>query len=71
MAVTARAICVKKTEFHGADQATFEFGPDYQNGANKEWAAATPSLQVIISVKDRDLFNVGGKVTLTFEPSED
>lgn len=49
--------------------ATLSFAPDYMDGRNKEWAAATPALSLSMTVKGDvgDNFAVGDAFTLTFE----
>ena len=44
------------------------FVPDYTDGRNAEWAAATPSLSLDMNVKTdvADKFEVGKAYTLTF-----
>lgn len=49
--------------------ALLQFAPDYTDGRNKEWAAATPALSLSMTVKGDvgDNFEAGDKFTLTFE----
>jgi hypothetical protein len=57
-----------------ASVAQLGFMVDYADGRNTEWAAATPSLSVQMTVKREiadEHFPLGRAVTLTFEPSED
>lgn len=71
-AITAKIECTNKsTAWEGA--TSLSFGPDYADGRNAEWAAATPSLSVSLTVIDSvaERFEVGGKSTLTFTPSDD
>lgn len=65
--VTAKVMLQTKTESIGYN--TLQFIPDYQDGANKEWATNTPNLQFNMTVKTEiaDKFKVGGKYTVTFE----
>lgn len=53
------------------DQTTLQFGPDYQDGRNQDWAAATPHLQLHMTVNGEvvDFFEPGA-YTLTFEKTE-
>lgn len=69
MAITAKVTCGRKIIFtsDGTGSAAFTFYADYADGRNKEWAAATPTLQLDITVKNGDLFQVGKHYTLTFE----
>lgn len=55
-------------------QVSLAFGPDYDNGANQEWAKYTPSLSVQMIVKDDVLgaqWETGQRVTLVFEADQD
>jgi len=72
MAVTAKVFCSSKT-IHSSTSfgASFKFQVNYSDGRNKEWAQATPSLSLEISVKDSNMFEVGRGYTLTFEPDTD
>lgn len=66
--VTAKITCTWKAP--GESTTQLYFGPDYADGANAEWAAATPSLSLMITVRNEvaDLYATGGKYTLTFTP---
>ena len=71
-AVTAKARVEKRTE--GGDQfVSLTLGPDYNDGRNAEWAYATPSLRVEMTVLASvgDEFEQGKPWTITFTPSED
>lgn len=48
------------------------FSPDYNDGRNKEWAAATPSLYIQMTVREElgDRFELQKAYTLGFEPAE-
>lgn len=68
--VTAKVACTsKQPAWEGA--STLSFGPDYADGRNAEWAAATPALSLSMTVNGdvADAFELGGKYTLSFEPS--
>lgn len=68
--VTAKVTCTAKSEgFEGA--SSLSFSPDYQDGRNAEWAAATPNLSLSMTVIGAvaEHFELGGKYTLSFEPS--
>lgn len=70
--VTAKVKCSSKAPaWEGAARLSFE--PDYQDGRNAEWAAATPHLSLSMTVVDSvaEHFEQGGKYTLTFTPTED
>lgn len=50
-----------------------EFTPDYAEGRNAEWAAATPSGMIRMTIKNQlaaDFFHEGQAITVTFS-SED
>lgn len=49
------------------------FHADYADGRNKEWAAASPSLSLQMTVRPdvAALFEQGGRYTLYFEKDED
>jgi hypothetical protein len=68
MAITAKVICAWKAP--GESSTQLGFGADYADGRNAEWAAATPTLSLNMTVKPEvaDLFTTGGRYTLTFEP---
>lgn len=68
--ITAKVKCNTKKEWYGTPGAAFEFVPDYADGRNKEWASATPTLALNISVKDGEMFEVGKSYTLTFSEGE-
>lgn len=59
----------KKEAYQGS---LLEFAPDYSDGRNAEWAAATPSLSLMMTVKGpvAEQFVQGEKYTLTFSKEE-
>ena len=68
MSITAKVKCSNKQEIsEGA--AIVEFSPDYAQGRNSEWAAATPTLSLRMTLNGAvaDRFIVGKAFTLTFE----
>lgn len=72
--ITAKIQLQSKGEFAGGDgQKLLTFSPDYNDGRNKEWAKYTPGLTLTMSVLDSvaERFELGGKYTLTFEPSDE
>jgi hypothetical protein len=75
VAVTAKVVCQNKTETGegAARQATVAFAPDYADGRNKAWAAATPSLSLTMTLNGEaaDLFEAGKAYTLNFVESTD
>lgn len=72
MQVTAKAQVNSRSE--GPGPVSLSFGPDYQDGRNAEWAAATPALSISMTVREGDVadfFEQGGKYTVTFARTED
>lgn len=72
MAITVKIACALKQAYgNGSTAVTFQ--PDYADGRNKEWAAATPALLLQMTVKGAvaDQFEPGRKYTLTFEPADE
>jgi hypothetical protein len=69
--VTAKIQCSLKEKY--GEQTTVSFGPDYQDGRNKEWATATPALSLTMTLNGSvaDQFEPGMKYTLTFERADD
>lgn len=55
----------KKDAYNGK---LLDFVPDYGDGRNAEWAAATPSLSLTMTVREdvAEHFDMGEKYTLTF-----
>lgn len=73
MAVTAKIRCNNRQPGYNGSE-TLTFYADYQDGRNKEWAEATPSLSLTMTVKKEiaeQHFPQGKAFTLTFEPEED
>lgn len=74
MMVTAKVYCsAKNVQGDGHDRlATVSFQPDYADKANEAWAAATPTLNLTMTLRGdaADHFANGTKYTLTFEPTE-
>ncbi|MGH3834201.1 MAG: hypothetical protein ACRDSF_00635 [Pseudonocardiaceae bacterium] len=71
MAVTAKVRCNLKQEFTTFDDkhgATIGFMPDYADDRNKKWAAATPHLDLRITVVGdvAQSFELGKAYILTF-----
>jgi hypothetical protein len=56
----------------GSGTKLVSFQPDYQDGRNKEWAAATPHLHLQMTVREdvAQHFVQGQAMTLVFEPAE-
>lgn len=73
--VTAKVICNRKevqAEGTESEQVQLEFGADYADGRNKEWAKFTPGLSLTLTVKPEVAghFEQGGHYTLTFTPED-
>lgn len=57
MAVSGRFFVAEVTKFAGRDdQGKVVLRPAYAGGANKEWAAATPSGEIWMSVNNPEAF---------------
>lgn len=72
MSITAKVTCNSKVLYSvGTTYETVVLGfvADYANGANKEWAASTPSLNFVQTVKPEVAkeFEIGDKFTVTFK----
>lgn len=67
---TAKVTCTGKTPNAGSTPPTtrVQFGPNYGEGKNSEWAASTPTLDLSMSVLDAvaELVELGDAITLTF-----
>lgn len=73
--VTAKVICRTATPVQPdteSEQVQLEFGPDYDDDRNKEWAKFTPGLSLTMTVKPEVAghFAPGSRFTLTFTPEE-
>lgn len=68
--ITARVVCSNKTENGEGEHRTAHasFLPDYADGRNKEWANATPSLSLSMTLNAHaaDLFRQGQAYELRF-----
>jgi len=73
--ITARVHCASKIERgEGADrQAQIRFQPDYQDGRNAEWAAASPMLSLTMTLNGTaaDLFEQDKRYELRFVEQPD
>lgn len=73
--ITAKVTCTRKdVSGEGDDQhALVAFGADYADGRNKDWAHATPSLSVQMTLNGAaaEHFEKGAAYTLEFVPNED
>lgn len=69
---TAKVFVSGITE-NGDGQKQLNFTADYNDGANKEWAKYTPSLnfQMVVLDEVAEGISYGDKFTVTFEASED
>jgi hypothetical protein len=69
--ITAKVHCLfKETRGEGDDRRTdVRFIPDYADGRNKAWAAATPNLNLSMTVKGEvaELFHAGRAYILTLQ----
>lgn len=68
--VTAKVVLQgKQSTGANGEEKYLSFVPDYADGRNREWARATPSLSLAMTVKNdvADRFEVGAGYTLTFE----
>ena len=74
--VSVKAKCTHVAESGEGDhgQTRLVFSPDYQDGANKEWATATPCFSMDMTVVGdelREIFVLGRKYTVYIEgPTE-
>jgi glucose-6-phosphate isomerase len=68
--ITAKVRCCHKTESGEGENRTarVSFLPDYVDGRNAEWAAATPSLSLEMTLNNKaaDLFKADTAYTLQF-----
>jgi hypothetical protein len=73
--ITAKVRCSSKNETGEGDNrmAQVSFAPDYADGRNKEWALATPSLNLSMTLNGQaaDLFEQGKAYKLQFVETED
>lgn len=71
MAITAKAKVTSKTP-NTDGQTNLNFGADYSDDRNKEWAKYTPILNITMVVLDSvaENFELGQAFTLTFTPEE-
>jgi hypothetical protein len=67
---TAKIRLTYKSADNEDGPVNLSFSPDYADGRNAEWAAATPSLSLAMSVKQElaARLDVGTSFTLTFDP---
>lgn len=68
---TAKVVCTAKSEA-GDDHQRLGFSPDYAEGANAEWAKATPSLSLSTVMLNQvaERFEVGTHITLLYTVDE-
>lgn len=67
MSITAKVYCNSKSVNKSYGGAMVGFAVDYSDSRNKDWAQATPSLDLKMSVANADLFVLGTAYTLTFD----
>lgn len=71
MAVTAKFKVSRRTEMDWATE--IELTPDYAQGRNSEWAAATPAGMIRMTIKNElaaERFQQGDSFTVTFEKEQ-
>lgn len=70
---TAKVQISSKQDDDQADPVAFVFQPDYGQGRNAEWAAATPALALSMSIKKElaDRLRAGQRFTVTFTPEDE
>jgi hypothetical protein len=68
--ITAKITCSYKQDFGG--NVLVRFAPDYAQGRNASWAAATPALELSMTMRGdvADLFEVGRPYELRFTPED-
>jgi hypothetical protein len=71
--ITAKVRLGSKQSFNEAGDTILNFYPDYADGRNKEWASASPSLSLMMTVRKdvAELFEQMGTYTLVFEKNDD
>jgi hypothetical protein len=72
MSVTAKVKLASMADAGYSDVKTLAFYADYADGRNAQWAAATPtlSLQMTVNAEAAALFEAGKAYTLTFDLDE-
>lgn len=70
--VTAKLKVAGKTQV-GSDQTQVSFQPDYQDDRNKDWAVATPALNLSMTMRTdiADLFTQGEALDMTLSRNPD
>ncbi|HEX5119829.1 MAG TPA: hypothetical protein VFW65_31980 [Pseudonocardiaceae bacterium] len=68
--ITAKVVCTSKTLY--SHQTTVKFTPDYADGRNKEWAAATPTLDFTLGLRPdvAERFELSAAYLVTFEKED-
>lgn len=69
MSITAKVKCSSRVSVQD-DLDVVWFAPDYADGANAEWAYATPALSIQMNVRPDVPFKAGAAYTLTFDEIE-
>lgn len=67
--ITAKVRCGSRVQVT-EELDVVQFGPDYTDGANADWAYYTPSLNIAMNVRRDVPFEQGASYTLTFEKDE-
>jgi hypothetical protein len=70
MKITAKVKCASRVQVHPDGLTAVSFYPRYEDGANAEWAYATPSLSLMMNVRAEVPFEPGKAYTLTFDDGE-
>lgn len=68
-AITAKVRCASRVRITD-ELDVVQFGPDYTDGANAEWAYYTPSMNLTMNVRHDVPFEQGVAYTLTFTKDE-
>lgn len=68
MSVTAKVKVYKSPAYGNSQDVRLDFTADYSDGRHKEWATATPIINLMMYVKSdvADKFENGSAYTLTF-----
>lgn len=67
--ITAKVRCASRVRVTD-ELDVVQFGPDYADGANADWAYYTPSMTLTLNVRRDVPFEQGAHYTLTFTKDE-
>lgn len=75
MSVTAKFVVTSLVEYKDIGVVAVSMVPDYQDGRNKEWAKATPSGSISLTIDPEktaaaELFKAGTSLLITFERAD-